>query len=164
MNDNKVVNGVIVVALLALLALNGFLIYRSFTPMAQPSIFRESPLNTSQNTKQKTISVTGTGTVATRPDIAVIYVAVKTQADTASQAQSDNAAIMTSVLDALKRNGIAESDIETTSYTLEPITTYPDKETPKIAGYLCRNSIAVTVSVPGIGHCLLCSMDLLAKS
>ncbi|MEM4246669.1 MAG: SIMPL domain-containing protein, partial [Candidatus Bathyarchaeia archaeon] len=141
----RVLDAVIVVALLSLLALNGFMVYRSLQLSAQPYALGRPLLYQAQDSKQKVIYVTGTGKASARPDIAVIYLAVKTQAEAASKAQSDNAATMSSVLEALKGSGVAESDLETTSYTLEPIMTYPENGTPRIVGYLCRNSIAVTV-------------------
>ncbi len=142
----QIANVVLVVALLAILAMNGFLIYKSLAPTApQPYVLKETTSSPQENTKQKIITVSGTGQAAAKPNIAAIYLGVRTQAETATKAQSDNAALMNAVFDALKKNGISDSDIETTSYTLEPLMTYPEKETPRIVGYVCQNNIAVTV-------------------
>lgn len=147
MNSNgRVLNRVIVVALLALLALNGYLIYQSISTPTQPHPYTASPTSSTQEPEQKIIRISGTGEASARPDIAVIYLGVKTQEETATSAQSENARIMTTVLAALKQEGIDESQIETISYSLEPVTTYPDREEPKIVGYTCRNSIAVSVN------------------
>ncbi|WP_455367652.1 SIMPL domain-containing protein [[Eubacterium] cellulosolvens] len=148
MNSNsRVLNGVIVVALLALLALNGYLIYQSISAPMPPYTYTPSPTSSTQEPKQKIIRISGTGEASATPDIAVIYLAVKTQEETAAKAQSENAEIMTAVLAALKQEGIDESHIETLSYSLEPVTTYPDRgEEPRIVGYMCRNSIAVSVN------------------
>jgi len=54
----------------------------------------------------KTLQVSGTGTVTANPDQAVISLAVISQAQTATRATSDNAAIMAKVLDALIGAGV----------------------------------------------------------
>ena len=97
---------------------------------------------------QKTLQVTGVGTVSTRPDQAVVMLAVQTQAATATQASSDNAATMSKVLDALASIGIDKNSIQTTSYSLTPVYDYKQDQTspPKIVGYAARNAIQITLS------------------
>lgn len=107
------------------------------------SIQTNSPSNT-----QKTLQVMGVGTVSAQPDQAIILLAVQTQAATATQASSDNALIMSKVMDALANIGIGKSSIETVSYSLGPIYEYKQDQTtpPKIVGYAVRNAIQVTLS------------------
>ncbi len=138
---------VLTVALVVLIAMNGLILYQSLTPdSSQPYLPYQDSTNRQQNTKQKIISVSGIGVAAGEPNTAVLYLGVKTQAETASKAQNDNAVTMNNVLEALKSLGITESEIETTIYTLSPITIYPDRDKPpKIVGYFCRNNIAVMV-------------------
>ncbi len=101
----------------------------------------------SDNTAAKTLQVTGVGTVTAAPDQAVLVMAVQTQAVSATQATSDNAATMTKVIEALGIVGIDKNSIETVSYTLSPIyENKPDQSMPsKIVGYAARNAIQVTV-------------------
>lgn len=107
------------------------------------SIQTNSPSNT-----QKTLQVMGVGTVSAQPDQAIILLAVQTQAATATQASSDNALIMSKVMDVLANIGIGKSSIETVSYSLAPIYEYKQDQTtpPKIVGYAVRNAIQVTLS------------------
>jgi hypothetical protein len=77
--------------------------------------------NSPSNAQQKTLQVMGVGTVSAQPDQAIILLAVQTQAATATQASSDNALIMSKVMDALANTGIGKSSIETVSYSLAPI-------------------------------------------
>jgi len=74
--------------------------------------------------------------------------AVQTQAATATQASSDNAATMSKVLDALASIGIDKNSIQTTSYSLTPVYDYKQDQTspPKIVGYAARNAIQITLS------------------
>jgi uncharacterized protein YggE len=146
MNDKKTFNVIFAVALLVLLIANAFLIYRSLTYSQPYALKQDSAVFQQESIKQKIILVSGTGEATAKPSIAVIYLGVRTQAETAEKAQNDNSALMNNVLNTLKRDGITESDIETTSYRLEPVTVYPERdEPPKITGYVCRNNIAVTV-------------------
>ena len=96
----------------------------------------------------KTIQVSGVGTVSANPDQAKLLLTVVTQANSASQATSENAAIMTNVTDALVNTGVGKDSIQTTSYTLTPIyENKPDQTTPpKIVGYEARNAITVTLT------------------
>ena len=68
----------------------------------------------------RTISVTGLGAVAATPDIAHATVGVRTVAETARAALSENSATMAGVLDALRGTGIADRDIRTTNVSLHP--------------------------------------------
>jgi uncharacterized protein YggE len=99
-------------------------------------------------TQVKTLQVTGEGTVSANPDEALLQLAVQTQAATANQASSDNAAAMSKVMDALAGVGIAASAIQTTSYSLTPMyAPNQDQSTPaKIVGYVAQNAIQVTLT------------------
>lgn len=100
----------------------------------------------------KTLQVTGEGTVSAIPDEALLQLAVQTQAASANQASSDNAAIMSKVMDALANVGIPKSAIQTASYSLTPIYDYKQDQTapPKIVGYAARNAIQVTLTDLGL--------------
>lgn len=102
----------------------------------------------SSQTATKTLQVTGQGTVSASPDQAVLRLAVQTQALSATQASSDNAAVMSKVLDALVNAGLGKDSIQTTSYTLTPIyENKPDQTTPpRVLGYTARNAIQVIIT------------------
>jgi len=100
------------------------------------------------NAGSKTIQVTGTGTVSSAPDEAQIDLAVQTQASTATQATSENAAAMTSVINALTAAGVSKDSIQTISYSLNPVYSNPENQStaPTIIGYVAVNTIQVTVN------------------
>ena len=118
--------------------------------VASLSLTRPPPavLSNTGSASSKTIQVTGTGTVSAAPDQAILYLAVETRASTASQATTDNAAAMTSVINSLTAAGIGKDSIQTTSYTLTPIYSNPSNESipPSIIGYDAVNAIQVTIS------------------
>ena len=100
----------------------------------------------------KTLQVTGQGTVSVIPDEALLLLAVQTQATSANQASSDNAAIMSNVMDAIASAGISKSAIQTVSYSLTPMYEYKQDQTtpPRIVGYTARNAIQVTITEFGL--------------
>jgi uncharacterized protein YggE len=106
-----------------------------------------SLVSTTQSS-EKSIQVTGTGTVSAAPDEAILYLAVETQATTASQATSENAAAMSNVISTLVTAGISNNSIQTTSYTLNPIYSNSINQSapPTIVGYDAVNAIQVTLS------------------
>ncbi len=67
-----------------------------------------------------TISVDGTGDAVAIPDIATISFSVTETAKTVSQAQSLATAKNNATIKALRDAGIAERDIQTTSYSINP--------------------------------------------
>jgi uncharacterized protein YggE len=90
------------------------------------------------------LDVVATGEVSRVPDIARITAGVVTVAPTATAALAQNATQMASVRAALKRAGIADRDIQTSSINL-----YPDYRqdaqgiNPQITGYRASNEVSV---------------------
>ncbi|MFL5779359.1 MAG: SIMPL domain-containing protein [Chloroflexota bacterium] len=96
-------------------------------------------------TKEHTIAVSGTGKIMVAPDTADLRLGVLSQAATVRQARSDAAAAMTQVIKALREAGIAEADIQTTTFSLQPVYDYRNQARPRITGYEIRNGIVATV-------------------
>ncbi|MDQ0423310.1 uncharacterized protein YggE [Peteryoungia aggregata LMG 23059] len=100
--------------------------------------------------REATIMVSGEGEATVAPDMAVISLAVVRDADTASEALSANSAAMTEVLAALKAQGIAEKDLQTTEFSIQPkykqdTRTDGSYEAPVIVGYTVSNGLTVRV-------------------
>jgi len=91
-----------------------------------------------------TITVTGDGTVAATPDQASFNFGVTTNGLTAAQALGRNASQARAIIAALKRAGIASSDIQTTQVSLWPQT---DSSGTRITGYQASNSVQVTAAL-----------------
>lgn len=84
------------------------------------------------------------------PDLAVFSAGVTTQGATAGEAMSANAAAMTRVIAALKKAGVAEKDIQTSSIQLNPVYGRPvvDQngqmaQEPRIVGYQALNLVTI---------------------
>jgi uncharacterized protein YggE len=78
------------------------------------------------------------------PDLVRISTGVVTQAPTASAAIAQNAQQMTSVRAALKRAGIADRDIQTSSLSLHPEHRHDNSgRAPTLIGYRASNEVSV---------------------
>ena len=89
------------------------------------------------------VTVTGEGTVSVPPDMAMVHLGVTTQAASAREASEANARRMTTLLTAIKSGGIAESDIQTSSLSLQP--QMGGGNTPRITGFQASNQVTVKV-------------------
>ena len=95
---------------------------------------------------QHTITVTGTGNATVSPDIADVRLGVVVNRPTVKEARSVAASRMTQVIAAVKKLGIADKDIQTTTISLQPVYDYSNNSNPpRITGYSFSNGIGVTV-------------------
>jgi uncharacterized protein YggE len=76
-----------------------------------------------------TVTVTGTGQVSVSPDQAVVVLGVETEADDAGTALNENNGQMQAVIDALTETGVAEENIQTEFFTLQPRYSQPSEGT-----------------------------------
>ncbi len=105
------------------------------------------PLMTTQvnSGTEKTLQVTGDGTASTTPDLSRLDFSVTTQAATASQAASDNAVAVANVMQTLTSLGYSKADLQTTTYTLQPLYNNSQGQQTTIIGYQVWNSIEVSI-------------------
>jgi uncharacterized protein len=89
------------------------------------------------------LDVSATGKVTRVPDIAVISAGVVTRAATAVAAIQQNADRMERVRPALKRAGIEDRDIQTSSINLNPEYHYEQNKPPRLVGYTASNQLNV---------------------
>lgn len=94
----------------------------------------------------RTINVAGTGSASAAPDLATVNVGVTTMAATAMEALDDNSKAFANVLEVLQEKGIAETDIQTTFFTVNPqFERRPRGEQGDLIGYRVRNEVQVKV-------------------
>jgi hypothetical protein len=95
---------------------------------------------------EHTISVSGIGRVITTPDVADVQVGVSFTRVKVRDAQAAAATAMQAVIAALKKTGIADKDIQTTSLSLQPVYDYSSNGTPpRLTGYQIVNGVQATV-------------------
>jgi len=119
-----------IVALLVLLA-------TSLSIKTPPALADDQP-------QKRTITISGKGSVKAAPDMVNVSAGVESQAPTAKDALAKNTAAMTKVVDALKSEGIAPEDIQTTNFSVNPRYEDRDDDRPRrIVGYNVYNSVYV---------------------
>ncbi len=95
------------------------------------------------------ITVTGTGTVSGTPNMVQVSVGVVTQGATVQDAVSANASQMNALLSALKADGIADNDIQTSNYNVStqnnPKPIAPGGTETTETTYYVNNQVQVTL-------------------
>ncbi|NTS31884.1 SIMPL domain-containing protein [Phyllobacterium sp. BT25] len=97
------------------------------------------------------ITVTGEGEAAAAPDTAILSLVVMQEKPTAREALTANNEAMAKVLDAMKKAGIAERDLQTSGFSIDPRYVFPENNNnqppkpPSIVGYAVSNSLTVRV-------------------
>ncbi len=94
---------------------------------------------------QPFIRVVGSGKATAVPDEAVLTVGVRTRAQSADQAVKENAPKMQAVIEALKKQGIDPSEMQTQGYEVQEEYDYPKEGSPRPTGYSVTNRLKVVV-------------------
>ncbi len=92
------------------------------------------------------ITVQGTAIISLKPDMATLSLGVDTQAATAALAQSNASKAMAAVIDAVKKQGVADVDLATQGINLNPM--YGDQAvngSARVTGYQASQSLSVKV-------------------
>ena len=102
------------------------------------------------------ITVTGTGEVLVKPDLARVNIGVVTQFESASAGVRRNNEAVEKLLGALDEYGIAESDIQTSNFSVAPLYEYDRSgQAPRLIGYRVTNQVRVVVrSIADLGALL----------
>jgi uncharacterized protein YggE len=99
--------------------------------------------------REATIIVSGEGSAKLAPDMASLTLSVVKQAKTAEAALAANNAALTQVLADLKAAGIAERDLQTNGFSIQPLyrpqPAGGPATAPEITGYEVNNGLAVRV-------------------
>jgi uncharacterized protein YggE len=116
------------------------------------SLARASNLAVVPGASQLTgISVCGHGTAHIKPDQAQLQVGVQAFSANAEDARAQSAQTMSAILDALKKQGIADKDIQTGYLSIQPSYDYSNGKQQQ-TGYVAYNSVSVTIrNVDNVG-------------
>ena len=93
----------------------------------------------------RSITVQGHGEVRVAPDMAVVSIGVSSQAETARDALSANTEAMTRILASLKAASIADKEIQTSNFSVQPRYDYNNNAQPRLTGYDVSNTVTVAV-------------------
>lgn len=103
----------------------------------------QTPAASDNAVKGTRLDIMATGTTKRVPDVAVISAGVVTQASDAAGAMRENATRMSAVIAALKKAGVAERDIRTSTVRLDPQYRYGENVPPVITGYQAHNAVDI---------------------
>ena len=104
----------------------------------------------------RTLSINGHGEVRQAPDLANVNVGVTSQAPAANEALAANSQAMQAIFAALKTAGIADKDVQTSNFMVQPRYDYNNEgRPPRLVGYDVSNSVTITVRLlDGLGAVL----------
>lgn len=140
-------------------ALSNRMLMMSGAVMAAAALFAAAPAARAQSqpeggapmmihamAERPALNLSAYGEVKTAPDMATISFGVVTEATTAAEAMSQNAARMNQVMAALRRAGIEARDVQTSGLNLSAQYDYVQNEPPRLRGYQASNQVTVIIN------------------
>ncbi|MCB1842927.1 MAG: SIMPL domain-containing protein [Halioglobus sp.] len=113
------------------------------------------------------IVVNGSGSAEIAPDMALLTLTVNREAATARAAVTENSKAMAEVIAAMRKLGVAERDLQTTAFSIQPRYTHvprvsgSQQDTRKFVGYTVRNTLNVRLrDISKVGEALDQSVTL----
>jgi uncharacterized protein YggE len=99
-----------------------------------------------KSTQQDSFSVTGSGTVYAKADIANIEIGIKTGIKkTAAEATVESTNKMNQIITQLKDLGIKEDDIQTSNYALNPVYNWTEQKGQELTGYEVSQTVTIKI-------------------
>jgi uncharacterized protein YggE len=93
-----------------------------------------------------TVSVSGVGTVSVTPDTASVQLGVTVTEDTLAAAQTAASTQMEAVIDAVKAAGVADKDIQTSTYYVSVVQNYDSNGNPsEVTSFQVQNQVNVVI-------------------
>jgi uncharacterized protein YggE len=116
--------------------------------------------------QERSLTVTGTGSVNVAPDIANVSLGVQTVGDDIAQAVAENNRRAQRVQDAAREAGVANEDIQTAYFYVSPQPQYDEHGNPTgVVTYWVDNTINVMLrQIGGLGDLLQAAIDAGATS
>lgn len=117
-----------------------------FAPLLLAACYQQAPQGNTINTSNQPqgISVVGDGRITVVPDVAVVQLGVEVTASGVEQAYQDSTKAMEALMAALKGAGLAEKDIKTTQYSINPMRRVTAGE-ETITGYRITNQVSAKI-------------------
>ncbi len=133
---------------LVLLAIVGLLFLAGCTLREQGAELAQGASAVLQGTEQTGLVVSGEGRGTYVPDIAVLRLGIEAQETTVAQAQLRAQEAMAGVVAALREKGVADKDIQTQYFSIQPVTQWIEETVEGIrrgkqvtVGYLVANTV-----------------------
>ncbi len=95
-------------------------------------------------TTEHTMTVSGTGTMETSPNVGDVVLGIQVTRPTAKDARAAAATAMQAIVASIKKNGVPDKDIKTVHIGLSPVYEYRNS-TATLTGYSFTNLVKATV-------------------
>lgn len=96
--------------------------------------------------EQDRFSVTGSGTIYAKADIANLEVGLRTGVKaTAADATKESTDKMNAIIEAVKSLGIEEKDIKTSGYSLNPVYNWTENRGQELSGYEVTQNVSLKI-------------------
>ncbi len=113
---------------------------------ASPLTLQAQGKGAANNTLVRTLTLSASGTVNSKPDMATISTGVETEAVKARDALDDNNDIMARMMKSLTQAGLEARDIATTQFSVQPrYQHFKNGRSARVIGYRVTNSLRITV-------------------
>ena len=125
--------------------------FAAFIGASLPILLGTGPVSAQDmRPREPLISVSGEGEASVAPDMALLSLSVVRNGKTAEEALSANSAAMKEVLASLRTEGIADRDIQTSNFSIQPQYRQVEPkdgvvEPPQVVGYEVSNMVALRV-------------------
>jgi uncharacterized protein len=119
-----------------------------FFALAGPSPAQRLATRVIDINQERLVEVTGEASVSTPPDFARVTLGVTTTGKDARETMAANAKAVNALVSAIKGEGVAPADIQTSSLSIAPMVSNPtlgSAAPPTITGYNANDAVTVTV-------------------
>jgi len=112
------------------------------------------------NDQQNQIYVSGTATIKATPDIATVEIGVQTFHKDVEEAVAENSEKAEDIIAAIRQQGVAEKDIQTSRFNIYPQRDYQNNRPDEIIGFQVDNMVSATVrDLDTVGKVLQAAID-----
>jgi hypothetical protein len=111
----------------------------SAATLQHPAFAQERPSG------ERTLTLKGEGTAHAMPDLAWLRIGVETQASQAREALDANSGAMSKVLAALKSDGLADKDVQTSNFSIMAVYSDDPKKPRVVTGYSVGNQVTARI-------------------
>lgn len=113
--------------------------------VAMPACAQEQGGQCQDKVKGTELVINASADVKASPDVAMLTAGVLSVAPNVAAAMKDNTAKMNALFAAVKEAGIAEKDMQTNGFSIQPQYMYAENQPPKITGYQVSNNLTIKV-------------------
>lgn len=101
-------------------------------------------VNSVTTAKTDTFNVSGEGVAVAKPDMAILVVGIRAEANTVKAAQDQINSTINKVASAIKKLGVEQKDIQTVNYNINPAYDYTGGS-QRITGYSASTNLSIKV-------------------